>query len=435
MKMEERYQIIDESHGEGGFGEIAKFKDNILDRTVAIKTLHYSGDDKAKERFRREAKTLARMSHPNIPAIYDVKFSEDDMSIHFEFIEGRTLREIIQERPIPSTEDVREWFIQVGSALDHAHDLGIIHRDIKPENIIISKDYKTSTLVDFGIALTPEDVDRLTSDGYVIGTPGYMSPEQTAGEPLDKRSDLYSLGITLYETLSGHLPTAADYQSLSDNNEAIPPSFDKLILECLVTNPTLRISSANKFTDDLTKTLRTDIPLSELLTDARLHEIVGALQQLSSDDFSSKPKGQRLLVITRLRDLVRSEKDELIRPTAEFVKLLIRLANHEPQDHYSFIADTGFEWGFDKYYSENWRGDQPIRNALINSSKIAGDGNHSILSNAFLKLIEGKDMESLESWAIHDLRKIVIALLANPNCGQESEKLAEIYDRINEVSH
>jgi serine/threonine protein kinase len=434
MDTNERYELVDESHGEGGFGKISKYHDRALDRLVAIKRLRYPGDEKAQERFRREAKTLARISHPNIPAIYDVHFSDEGMSIYFEFIEGRSLRTLIQEHYIPSIEDVRTWFIQVGSALEHAHELGIVHRDIKPDNIIISKDNTNATLVDFGIALTQEDVDRLTSDGYVIGTPGYMSPEQTNGKLLDGRSDLYSLGITLYETLSGHLPTAADYQSLSDDNEAIPPSFDNLIKDCLAQNPNLRIPSAKAFVKELSTTLRTDIPLSELLTDARLHEIVAALQQLSADDFASKPKGQRLLIINRLRDLVRSDKKALLRPTAELITLLIRLAIHEPISQYSYIAKVGFEWGFDKYFN-TWQGDQTIRDALISAAKAAGNDNHSVLSEEFLNLLAEKDIADLPSWYIHDLRIVATALLANPACGDEAEALAEMYNEINAVSH
>jgi serine/threonine protein kinase len=134
------------------------------------------------ERFRREAKTLAKMSHPHIPAIYDVQFSDSRMEIYFAFIEGRPLREVIKQDVIPSMDQTKRWFTQVAAALEHAHGLGVIHRDIKPDNIIVSIDNENALLVDFGIALTVDDLKKLTETGYVIGTPAYMSPEQSTVE-------------------------------------------------------------------------------------------------------------------------------------------------------------------------------------------------------------------------------------------------------------
>ena len=177
MSTEERYEVIQEAHGEGGFGCVSKSRDKILDRLVAVKQLKVL-DEEAKERFRREAKALAKMSHPHIPAIYDVKFSDDRMEIYFAFVEGRPLRDIIKEGAIPSMDRARRWFTQVAAALEHAHGRGIVHRDVKPENIIVSDDDANALLVDFGIALTADDVRKLTGSGYVIGTPAYMSPKQ-----------------------------------------------------------------------------------------------------------------------------------------------------------------------------------------------------------------------------------------------------------------
>ena len=128
------------------------------------------------------------------------------MEIYSAFVDGQTLREVIKQGVVASMDQTRRWFTQVAAALEHAHSLGIVHRDIKPDNIIVSMDNENALLVDFGIALTIDDVKKLTGTGYVIGTPAYMSPEQSSGEALDGRSDLYSLGIALYETLSGHLP-------------------------------------------------------------------------------------------------------------------------------------------------------------------------------------------------------------------------------------
>src|SRR5262249_47984129 len=137
--------------GRGGFGKVSKKRDRFLDRLVAVKQLRLLDDEEARERFRREAKTLAKMGHPNVPAIYDVKFADDRMEIYFEFIEGRALRELVNQGTIPSMDNTRHWFTQVAAALDHAHSKGIVHRDIKPDNIIISPDDRNAVLVDFGI--------------------------------------------------------------------------------------------------------------------------------------------------------------------------------------------------------------------------------------------------------------------------------------------
>jgi eukaryotic-like serine/threonine-protein kinase len=183
MVLNDRYEVVDETHGEGGFGRISKRRDKALERFVAVKELRLLSDQGVRERFRREAKVLARLSHPNIPAIYDVQFNDDQMFIFFEFIAGNSLRQLIGGETMPPLERVRRWFTQVAAALDHAHSKRIVHRDVKPDNIVISEDHENAILVDFGIALNADDAKSLTRQGYVIGTPGYMSPSRRIEMP------------------------------------------------------------------------------------------------------------------------------------------------------------------------------------------------------------------------------------------------------------
>lgn len=432
--MSDRYETIEEAHGEGGFGKISKYRDKELERLVAVKQLRLFDDD-AKERFRREAKTLAKMNHPNIPAIYDVEFGEKQMRIFFAFVDGKSLREVITAPVIPTMDRARRWFTQVAAALEHSHALEIIHRDVKPDNIIVSPNDENATLVDFGIALTADDVRKLTKSGHAIGTPAYMSPEQSNGEALDGRSDLWSLGITLYETLSGHLPHPGAYQALSDANEAIPPGVDLLIKDCLIQDRNSRIPSASEFIKRLRSAFRSDVPLSTLLTDARLHELIAALRQLSAVDFTARPRGQRLLLINRLKDLVRINKPDLQTATAQFIALLVRLARFETPNDYEPVVSSALEWGFEKTYGPNWQGDENIRDGLVEAAKTANEAAHNVISAALIAFVAPKSLPNFRGWYLHGLRLLVMSLLANTSCGDKADELAKIYDNINLASH
>jgi hypothetical protein len=244
------------------------------------------------------------------------------------------------------------------------------------------------------------------------------------------------LGITLYETLSGHLPHPGGYQSLADANEAIPPAIDGLIKDCLAQDRSARLQSAVDFVKRLRSAFRTDVPLSTLLTEARLHEVVAALRQMSPEDFASKPRGQRLLLVNRLKDLLRTDKPELQIATAQVIALLTSLARFEGPNEYIPIVNAAFNWGFEKLYGTNWVGQPEIRDALIDAAKSANTEAHKVLAQEFVSFANQKDLLAHQRWYAHDLRLLVMALLANPSCGDsEAENLAALYDKINAASH
>ena len=198
--------------GHGGMGEVWKAEDTNLLRTVAVKLLRedMAGDTEWKARFLREARTAARLSHPNIATIYAIDEVDQRMYIAMELVEGESLKKLIEARTL-KMPDVARIIKRCADALTEAHVHGVIHRDVKPENIVVTK--RGVKMLDFGIAklvdAPPEDAGKLTSDGTVIGTPDYMSPEQALGKPIDHRSDIFSLGVVLYEALTGRHPFAS----------------------------------------------------------------------------------------------------------------------------------------------------------------------------------------------------------------------------------
>jgi serine/threonine protein kinase len=197
--------------GHGGMGEVWKAEDTNLLRTVAVKLLkeEMASNAEWKARFLREARTVARLSHPNIATIYAVDEVDNHMYIAMELVEGESLKALIAARTL-SLPDIVRIIKRCADALAEAHAHGIIHRDVKPENIVVTR--RGVKMLDFGIAklvdAPAEDAGKLTSDGTVIGTPDYMSPEQALGKPIDHRSDIFSLGVVLYETLAGKHPFA-----------------------------------------------------------------------------------------------------------------------------------------------------------------------------------------------------------------------------------
>jgi len=432
--MKARFKTVDRNFDEGGFGKIIVVEDEILERKVAIKKLQYL-DQGNKERFVKEAKILASLSYPNIPAIYDVEFSDNEMFIEFQFIEGTNLREIISQRAYPSIDEARKWFSQISLALEYAHSKKIIHRDIKPENIIISLDRNIAFLVDFGIALNIDDTKSIKQRGYVIGTPGYIAPEYIERGEVSNASDIFSLGITLYESLTGSIPTYDPYANISENNESIPPAIDELIKSCMVKDSALRLQSAKEFHSQINNVLRLDIPFSTLLTESRLYEIQIALSRMSAEEFHSKPLGQKLLIISRVKDLIITKSQYMHGATLELLKVLINLCIYEEESEFKFIFSSSLEWGFEMSFGENWQGNSDLRMNINNICKKINSDSFKIASSCLLDFIKEKNLEEKQKWYLHDLRPIVMSLLSNPNGNVYIRDLQSLYEDINKCSH
>ncbi len=262
------YEIVS-SLGAGGMGEVYRARDESLDREVAIKVLpkELASDPDRLRRFEQEARAAAALNHPNILAVYGFSTTEDHAPyLIAELLQGQTLRERLQQGEIAVRKTV-EFALQTARGLAAAHARGIVHRDLKPENLFLTKDGVVKIL-DFGLAKLvgpgatgPEDsvaTVGVTEPGVVLGTVGYMSPEQVRGQALDNRSDIFSLGAVFYEMLSGKRAfqgaTAADTTSailkeepveLSSTGRNLPPALGRIVHRCLEKDPAERFQSAH----------------------------------------------------------------------------------------------------------------------------------------------------------------------------------------------
>lgn len=260
-----RYVVIGEL-GQGAMGVVYKAKDPLIDRVVAIKTINLGLAMDEKEeyegRFYQEAKAAGRLNHPNIVTIYDVGKSGDVAYIAMEFLEGRELRDVLKEGTLLPVEQVLNIVAQVAQGLAYAHEHDIIHRDVKPSNIMVIRDGNVK-ITDFGIARMASSSVR-TQTGMVLGSPKYMSPEQVMGKTIDQRSDIFSLGVMLYEMLTGQAPfdgenvNAIMYQTLnaitpppSTLNPSVPEMVNFIVAKALAKKVEDRYQNAKDFADDL----------------------------------------------------------------------------------------------------------------------------------------------------------------------------------------
>ncbi|MGH9365134.1 MAG: serine/threonine protein kinase, partial [Thermoanaerobaculia bacterium] len=260
-----RYEVVSEL-GKGAMGVVYLAKDPVIGRLVAIKTIRMSskGDDDTevrefKERFVREAQTAGILSHPNIVTVHDIGEDVETGTsfIAMEYIEGKNLKSMLAEKSKFTYDQIADTIAQVAEALDYAHRKGIIHRDVKPANIIITTDGKVK-ITDFGIAKIASS--NLTSSGQFLGTPNYMSPEQVSGAPVDGRSDIFSLGVVLYELLTKRKPflgdnlTAISYKIVHEDFTPpaellaeVPSDFNAIVARAMAKDPWNRYRRGKDF--------------------------------------------------------------------------------------------------------------------------------------------------------------------------------------------
>ncbi|MDF2684053.1 MAG: prkC [Brevibacillus sp.] len=320
-----RYQL-EARVGGGGMAIVYKAKDLILNRPVAVKVLRsqFGGDEDFVNRFRREAQAVASLSHPNVVGVYDVGQEGDTHYMVMEYIEGYTLKEVIIQRGALPVEEAVRIAEQICDALDHAHQNQIIHRDIKPHNIMIGKNGRVK-VTDFGIARAVTST-TITHTNAMLGSVHYFSPEQARGGITGEKSDIYSLGIVLYEMVTGELPFSGDspisvalkhlQEPLPEPrqvNPAIPQSVENVILKALVKDPFLRYSSAREMLEDLETCLFPERLNEEKLTfpvDEEMTRVVPIITQDMLDNHGNGRTGGG----TRSRYEQQREDDEEQKP-------------------------------------------------------------------------------------------------------------------------
>ena len=270
QKINDRYEVI-RSIGEGGMANVYLGYDTILDRNVAIKVLRgdLSNDEKFVRRFQREALSASSLAHPNIVEVYDVGEDDGVYYIVMEYVEGKTLKQLLKKRGTLTLSEAIDIMSQLTDGMAHAHDSYIIHRDLKPQNIMIKDDGQIK-ITDFGIAMALNST-QLTQTNSVMGSVHYLPPEQASGKGCTIKSDIYSMGIIFYELLSGSLPFKGDnaveialkhmrepLPSLREDNSAIPQSIENIVRRATAKNPKNRYESARSMHEDLLTALDDD---------------------------------------------------------------------------------------------------------------------------------------------------------------------------------
>lgn len=273
QKINNRYQII-RSIGEGGMANVYLAYDTILDRNVAVKILRgdLATDEKFVRRFQREAISASSLSHPNIVEMYDVGEDDGNYFIVMEYIDGKTLKSLIKRRGALTLPEVIDIMLQLTSAIACAHDSYIIHRDIKPQNVMILDDGRVK-ITDFGIAIA-SNATELTQTNSVMGSVHYLPPEQANGQGATIKSDIYSLGILMFELITGHVPFKGDnaveiaikqmkepLPNVCKLVDGVPQSMENIILKACAKNPKNRYDSVREMYGDLKECLDDEAPI------------------------------------------------------------------------------------------------------------------------------------------------------------------------------
>ena len=270
QKIADRYQII-KTIGEGGMANVYLANDTILDRNVAVKVLRgdLADDEKFVRRFQREAISASSLSHPNIVEMYDVGEDDGNYYIVMEYVDGKTLKSLVKRRGALTLPEVIDIMLQLTSAISCAHDSYIIHRDIKPQNVLILEDGRVK-ITDFGIAMALNS-HELTQTNSIMGSVHYLPPEQANGSGSTIKSDIYSLGILMYELITGKIPFKGDnaveiaikhmkeqIPSVCKINPDIPQSIENVILKACAKNPKNRYDTVKEMYDDIKNALTED---------------------------------------------------------------------------------------------------------------------------------------------------------------------------------